>query len=664
MRNAQGTRHAGAGLGGGVRGALAAVASLTAVGLGMWAQTLLDGRGSGAVAGLLYLAAVVLLLLAHRGSAPEGDPVVCRSDSRARLPWKHMVAAVVLAALAFPRMHGNRFRLDGTVLWLGALGVLAAASCEDLREVSRRLLARLGALGAGVRLHADTLALLGILVIGAFVRLYRIAELPQEMGCDVPHIYFGIRSVLDGDWPIYFPSHPGREGLFHYLTAPLALVFGLSHTTIKVSSVLVGLATLPALYLLGKELYSRTVGLVAAYLLAISHWHVILSRRGLRAITMPLFLILAWLWLVRGLGTGRRSAFLLAGLFLGLGMYTYNAFWVVPGLVVLLAAGEVLAGRAERAWRNVPNLVFAFVVMAVVLVPLARYAYEEPAQYVYRAATRVTALERAIPGEAFSVLVGNVLASLLMFNVEGDVVYSANVPYMRQLGLVTGVFFVFGAALALWRWRRGHNLGVLMALGATLAPTALSLAFPHEVPNATRAIGALPPAMMLAALGLVTLAGGLSRAVSGWADYRYARGAVALGAAVLLAVEGWSLLPTYFRGFVLAQPRGNYSISLDMARTIDAFAGEAYIVVWPHWYDGNAVRAEFRSTPKDWHNEITELRAEEPPLGVEQGQVLVLVHPEDHGAQAVLSAAFPRGVGVMHYDYEGRPSFMAFYGER
>ena len=642
--------------------------------LGAAGQAFLDAQvAAGLAAAALALAAG--LYLAGPGRAlllAAEEPGHAERVERAL--GAHVAVAAVLAAAAFPLFRGNRFSAQGVALWLGALGVLGAAA---LPPGARHWLAGRGPgpggerpAGEGLRLSWAALGLLGASAVGAYLRLYRLAEIPAEVGPDVPHVFANIRTILSGEYPVFFPSHPGREGLFFYLAAPLAHLYGLNHTTIKVASALVGLASIPLLYLLGRELYGRAVGLGAAGMLAISHWHIIASRSGLRAGTLLPPMILAWLWLVRGLRRGRRWEFYLAGAAFGLGMYTYNAYAAVGVAGALLLLGEALAGRGGRLWANRQGLALAAVTALVVLVPLGRYAYEAPQQYVYRAATRVSGLERPLPADLFSVALGNAGRALGMFNVAGDAVFATNVPNLRALGFLTAVLFVLGGARLAWHWKVGYNLAVLGALGAMLLPTALALAFPQEVPNTYRAIGALPPAMLLAAVGLEGLWRAARRALraeggdgEGDAKTYVLGGLLALALVGGLAREARTAGVTYLRDYRLAQPRHNYSLSREMARVIDAFAGEAFAVSRPHFYDGNAVRMHLaRTDPAAWHD-LAAPSPDEPPLDGSLERVLVIVHPDDLATREALRAAYPRGVCVEHRDDDGLVAFLACYGE-
>lgn len=684
-------RRAGVALGAVSRRQAATLLGLSLVAAAV-AQYMLDhGEVTRTVAALFALAVFLFVLVTRRvDTEDEEHPLAA---TRPKVPWALVGVAMALGAVAFPRFTGNVFSPAGTWLWLAG-GVLLAIACWRGQQPSAVDASQdEGAdentvgLSRGLQVYWYHLVLLSIMLIGAFYRFYRIDEIPQEMGCDLPHIYNNIRMILRKEFLIFFPSHPGREGLFFYLAAPFCRLFGLNHTTIKMSAAIVGVLTLPVIYALGKELFNREVGLYAAFWMSISHWHIILTRVGFRACTVPLLLALVWLFLVRGLDRGRPADFALAGLFLGLGLYSYNAWMIVPLMVVLFYGTLLVTGRARRFWRNLPNFVMLVVVSVYVFIPLARYAYEEPKMYGYRAATRVTSLESALPEDIVKVFFSNTTKALLMFNVQGDSVFIANVPHLRQLSFGAATLFVLGAAYLLWRWRRGYNLTVFVSLGVMLLPTILALAFPHEVPNAIRAIGALPAAMLLPAVAMAAIRGrvaqiyparpsremrlvlaenGASRLNVAWRWGWTPRHNWIVLLIVVLVLETQAVYSVYFDDYRINLPDKNYAISMKMAEAIDEFSddGESYIKIMPFWYDGNAVRAQLRVQDQSWHNELMNLDANQPPFVGGPGKFMVIVHPQDADALRLLRQAFPRGLELRHPNNDGQTAFITFYGER
>ena len=560
------------------------------------------------------------------------------------------ILAIVLAGVAFVLLGENCFTLRGTIPWLLALACLAVPLFRGIK-VSRGLFTTRSARWYGV-------ALLLITALGAVYRFYILNALPSEMGCDVPHVYKNIAQILSGEYPIFFTSYPGREGLFFYLSAPIAAILGQSFYAIKFSSALLGTLTIPLVYWVGRELWNRRAGLIAALMLAVSHWHILMSRSGLRAITLPLVWLICWGALLRAWRTNSRRWYIVSGLALGLGFYTYNAWMVAPLILLVWLAVEAIKGNGVRLREHRAGFLLCVIAALVVMTPLLSYIADDPAQYFYRTATRVTSTERSLSGNLLAVFGQNMLNALLMFNVHGDTVYVANLPYLRQLGFLTAALFLLGLVLLVHNWRKGQNAWVLVAGFGLSGPSMMALAFPNEVPNAIRAIGACPPALLIAAYGLdLLLANALSVADTGLArTWRL----VAVGA-VLAGLAGYEAVDTCdicFSRYPLAVPYDNYSISLDMATTIAEHSGQGTVIIWPYWYDGNAVACQLDAMGYDTFDETRQLDA----AACAQDDSLYLLHPDDIASLQLLESCGDLRI-IEHLDYEGNIAFLAVYGD-
>jgi 4-amino-4-deoxy-L-arabinose transferase-like glycosyltransferase len=101
-------------------------------------------------------------------------------------------------------------------------------------------------------------------------------------------------------------------------------LFGATTSNLRALSVIVGTLTIPAVYLLGRWAFTRRVGLLSAFLLAIDLPHIHFSRLAMNNIADPLFGVLAIAFLWRGLQ--RRSWRLMAcgGVCLGMTSYFYE----------------------------------------------------------------------------------------------------------------------------------------------------------------------------------------------------------------------------------------------------------------------------------------------------------------------------------------------------
>jgi len=573
--------------------------------------------------------------------------------------WYAIGGAFLFGALSWFAFSGNRLSRPG-LLWL-ALSIAAIfLAGQPRRRPAPRPPGR-DLLPARVR-H---LALLGIILLGAVFRLYMLDSLPSDMFNDLTYNYRETEQILRGEWMIYATGFPGREPLLFYLTALLSQLTGLNFYTLKLITALIGTATLPVVYLLGREVAGDLVGLVAALFLAVAKWHVLVSRVGFRGCLLPLAVALVALFLLRGLRGGRRSDFLWAGFFLGLSLYTYTAALALFPATFLGLALYALAGHAGDLWRVRRSLLLALLVALLVALPMLRYMLVDGReQFWFRPLTRVGEVEEAYPGPLGEILLGNILRTAGMFHVRGDVVFRVNVPEDPHLDVVVGALFLLGLALLLARWRRGGNALVLALFVVMLLPTTLALAFPREVPGAVRSGGAMATVMLFPAAAVAVLWQRLGRIFPALHS-RWGWGGLL---AVLALASGLPNAHLCFVQYPQFLPYGNYPLYREIARAIDDFGdeGPVYLKSVPFWDDKDAIRLQTKEH-KDWglHGEVLTELDRAFFAAQEAGQGAVIVNPEqDRAALLFLQEMFPHGLTVYYRDDQGRPQFAVFLYRR
>jgi len=528
-------------------------------------------------------------------------------------------------------------------------------------------------------------------LVGAVLRLHQLGIIPADIGWDLPYNYTDVASNLRGEYRIFFLANMGREGLFFYLAALVAHFAPLSHFSLKLTSALVGIATIPALYLLARRLFNPSVAFGAAFLLAVNRWHIVLSRAGFRVILLPLFVILLFHALVRALHSYRLFDFALAGLVLGLGLHAYLPFLLAPVAIVTGFALLVLSGRRLH-WRSLlPLLAIMFAVALAVYAPLGRFAIEHRQEYLQRMALQT----RMLKGEAETAAISlpafaeNLRRTLLMFNLYGDGNSRFNVPYFRHFGFVSGVLLVLGGFYALRRWRQGNNSVLLAVSFIFILPSALA-ALPNEMPNCFRAAGCIGPALTLAALPLPAIGKCLQDLSVSWPKWdvlvrfsvssmgevyesvwRIGRRSLLvlapmLSVVLLLVLEGKETAGFCFHDFVNVLPDNqNVSVAKEMARQMEAYGdlSSCCIKLWPHWFDGRALRTYLRREEAEW-GEFDDLVPGQPPLSSITERALFIVHPDDSEGLAVLRDAFPHCVTKPYLFPNGTPAFILIYVER
>lgn len=573
--------------------------SVLALTLGLTAQSILEPPGfpMGLAVGL-YAAAVGLLvwstlrgewrLADRRPSSGGSDPFVYRRTA--------FLVAIPLALFAFLAFTDNLFTGFNLALWLAALGLIIAALWLPVPG-KPSFWRRLSQLIRRPRweIHFDRWTLLVLAAVGLVLlfRLYHLQQTPAEPFSDHAEKLLDVYDVSQGQTHIFFPRNTGREALQMYWTLLVSWVFGtgLSFLSLKIGTALIGLLTLPFVYLLGKEVGGRRVGLLALVLTGIAYWPNVISRVGLRFPLYPMFVAPLMLYLIRGLRRRDRNDFILAGIFLGLGLHGYSPFRIVPLLVLAAFALYVVHGQSMRARRSAALwLAIVGIVSLIIFLPLLRYATQHPDSFNYRALTRLAGVEQPLAAPWYQVFLSNTGNALALFNWNNGSIWVHSIPDRPAMDVVTAVLFLFGVVLLLVRYareRHWQDLFLLVSIPILLLPSILSLAFPDENPSLNRTAGALVPAFLIAALALEGLIRAFGR------DGRGEWPGVVLAVVLLWgsAMQNYDLVfRQYDKNF-----RQNAWNSSEMGAVIRQFGlvyGETdtvWVIPFPYWVDTRLV---------------------------------------------------------------------------
>lgn len=136
--------------------------------------------------------------------------------------------------------------------------------------------------------------------------------------------------------PVYFTVWgSGMSILNSYLMIPFIAAGGLNPVTVRIPQMLFGVLTVWLLYGMVKRAADQRTALWAAFLLAVSPWHIMTTRYGMDANLAPALIMLGAYFGVRGLESGKYL--IVSALFWGLSLYAYATIWTfVP---VFLAGG-------------------------------------------------------------------------------------------------------------------------------------------------------------------------------------------------------------------------------------------------------------------------------------------------------------------------------------
>jgi hypothetical protein len=150
--------------------------------------------------------------------------------------------------------------------------------------------------------RAAVLLLCAICALAAYLRLDHLDSAPPGLYHD--EAMNGIDCLMNLEnrsLQVFYSANVGREGLYINVATLSVYCFGNRAWALRLPAAIFGVLTVLGVYLIAAELFSRPVALMAAFFVASSFWHVLLSRLGLRAIAAPVFLIFGCYLLLRGL---------------------------------------------------------------------------------------------------------------------------------------------------------------------------------------------------------------------------------------------------------------------------------------------------------------------------------------------------------------------------
>ncbi len=510
---------------------------LLALLLAILAQRALYEKESG-TASVLLGAAVLLFAWPFRAQLRAAIPVASRLHiggvGLLNILWRFLPGLLALAAAywSLRLFQVNVQEPSGRAWWLHLASLFLLLLFAFLldwrapREPAALTIAEEEERGTTGQWHWWSVSILVVIVgLAIFMRLWQFDEVPFGTWYDEAEAgLLALRILENENYRPIFEGSINMPAHYLYLITFFFHYVEVSTQSIRLVSVVMGVAMVGAAYLVGRELFGgRLWGLALAFLVAVSRWAVNFSRIGMYNISTPLFELLTIGLLLRAFRRGRYLDYALAGLSLGLGLCFYVAFQLFVGVILLfyLFTSLVQRGFLRRTW---PGLLLVLVTAALVVMPIVVFA--DAKADIYFARTNLTSIFAdktplgelppllqqtcpQLPGEwanrceRLPMVWENARKHLLMFNYRGDPNGRHNLPGEPMLDNLMAALLVVGVGLCLIRFWRPRTMLLLMWLGVMLLGGILSLGF--EAPQSLRSIGTLPAVYLLALAPLYAL---------------------------------------------------------------------------------------------------------------------------------------------------------------
>jgi hypothetical protein len=565
----------------------AAIALIIAAFLAIQGVQLLYPPGYDGTGWLWLLGAAALAGFAfYSQQRREGESLLAANPAgfvslrRLGLGFALMLTGLVLAVVTLVNLASRNNHEQMRWLWMTSLALLVAGS------------AVVGALGpAPVALAKpraprnrrllllEILGVAGLLALAIFMRVYRLQQMPPGIFVDETNAALDALRILEGR-----PDSPFATGWFEtptmyaFYLVGLFKLLGTTFAALKAASLLPAILTVAALYPLARLMFGIPTAFAATFLLAVSRWHITMSRWGWNEVAPLLFMVVALFFLLRAVRDRRASDYALGGLFLGLGHYTYLASRLVVLAVALYLLYRLLFERGflRRTWRGLA--IFAVVYLATfgpLLVTYARNPFSfsnrsqqvsilvdmqdyymqqrEPAPKIVGQAMRALGLPKEI---SLLPLQESTLRHVEMFLAFGDRNPRHNLPGAPMLDPVTGSLLILALGFALFQlfrpnprrvddedWVAGISGGqryALLLLWLLVPLLGGILTRLDEAPQAYRTLPVIGAAVLLAGDAAVRSARVFGSAMAHLGDARDARWLRAIPSVLIVALLVWA----------------------------------------------------------------------------------------------------------------------------
>lgn len=387
-----------------------------------------------------------------------------------------------------------------------------------------------------MRFKKEFLIIILIVVLGLFLRFYKLGENPPSLywdetaiGLDAYSIGKTGRDINDYYWlqPMLGSYGDFKAPVYIWLASLAVKFFGLSAWSVRLPSAIFGTLLIILVYLFSKELFNfdktnkqdrKWLPIVAAFLVAITPWSLHFSRIGFES-KLSVFWVVLSLWFFLKAVKGNQWFFFFSSL---AGIVAFYSYFAVRVLFAFLSL-PLLTIFFKQIWQKKWLVLFSILIFFLSLIPMFASPYY-PVSQNYRLGTKnlirnfhlvqkssfylqrhnSSALSKLayhrywfIARDFFANYMSHFSPKFLFF--EGEVNLRHNTGFGGVLLLATAPFLLYGLYLSLKKIGRKTNLFIIFLLFA--APIASSITY--EVPNASRAIYLFVPLIILTAKGMV-----------------------------------------------------------------------------------------------------------------------------------------------------------------
>lgn len=226
-----------------------------------------------------------------------------------------------------------------------------------------------------------------IIVVTFFLRFYKVTSIPPSLNWDETSIAYNAYSILKtgkDEWGQVMPLHFKSFGEYKlpaqiYASIPGILFFGLNELGVRITPVVYGTLTILLLYFLVEELFKKkTISLISSFLLAISPWHIQLTRASFESSFSLFWVVMGILFLLKGLKD--KKWLIISMLPFVVSVYTYNSARIFTPLFLFAIA----VIYRKYFWKVKEYFLLAGSLFVILMIPLVPFVTSGEASARYK----------------------------------------------------------------------------------------------------------------------------------------------------------------------------------------------------------------------------------------------------------------------------------------
>lgn len=354
---------------------------------------------------------------------------------------------------------------------------------------------------------------------------YKVNEVPPALNWDEISIAYNAYSILKtgkDEWGVFLPIHFKAYGEYKlpvqiYASIPGVALFGLNEMGVRITPVVYGTLTVLLIFFLARAIFqSNAVGLISAFLLSISPWHIHLTRASFESSFAVFWIVLGTWLLVKGL---KNSKWIIWSMLpFAISIYTYNSARVFTPL--FLAS---LLFIYRKNWLKMKgSVLLALIVFSALMLPLIPYFFsgERNARYKLVSITDDPGLlprvnenrgKSTLP-EPLPRLIHNKISYTSFYTAENylahfnpDFLFISGAPHKQHHVQGVGELYLFQAPFVFlglyFLFKRKNQFRWLLVSWILLAFIPVSITN-DSIPHALRTLIVIPVYQLITALGI------------------------------------------------------------------------------------------------------------------------------------------------------------------